>query len=198
MTFNLLVRRTHIYLALFLLPWFFFYALGALPFTHRSVFEQFYKDGRPERAVRFDRQYHLPIAEDADLRQVGAQILKDLGMEGSFGVYRPNKQRVNIYLFDFWSSTELTYFVEQNRLLAEDNRFRWDHFLTGVHARGGFDQDSILDDSWAVLVDLVCLGILIWIASGLYMWWQIRQVRSWGALALSGGLISFLVFLLGL
>jgi hypothetical protein len=82
--------------------------------------------------------------------------------------------------------------------LAEDNRFRWDRFLTGVHARSGFDQESILDDSWAVLVDFVCLGILIWIASGLYMWWQIGHVRSWGALALSGGLISFLVFLLGL
>jgi len=49
-----------------------------------------------------------------------------------------------------------------------------------------------------LLVDTVCLGILIWIASGLYMWWQIRHVRLWGALALSGGLISFLVFLLGL
>jgi hypothetical protein len=198
MTFNLLVRRTHIYLALSLLPWFFSYAIGALPFMHRTFFQEFYQDGQPERTVKFDRQYHIPIAEDADLRQVGAQILKDAGMEGSFGVYRPNKEKLNVYLFDFWSSTELTYFVNQSRLLAEDNRFRWDHFLTGLHARGGFDQDSILADSWAVLVDIACLGILIWIASGIYMWWQIRDVRLSGALALSGGLISFLIFLLRL
>ena len=198
MTFNLLVRRTHIYLALSLLPWFFSYAIGALPFMHESFFQKFYLDGQPDRTVRFDRQYHIPIAEGVDLRQVGAQILKDAGMEGSFGVYRPSKEKLNVYLFDFWSSTELTYFINQGRLLAEDNRFRWDHFLTGLHARGGFDQDSVLDDSWALLVDTVCLGILIWIASGLYMWWQIRHVRLWGVLALSGGLISFLVFLLGL
>jgi uncharacterized iron-regulated membrane protein len=49
-----------------------------------------------------------------------------------------------------------------------------------------------------VVVDLVCLAFLIWIASGIYMWWQLRCTRFWGALALGSGVALFLVFVLAL
>ena len=68
-------------------------------------------------------------------------------------------------------STQLKYFIDQKRMTVEDRRFRWDHFLTGMHARGGFEQEGLLDRSWSVIVDLVCVAIVLWIASGLYMWW---------------------------
>ena len=55
-----------------------------------------------------------------------------------------------------------------------------------------------LFDAWAVVIDFVMLAILIWIASGLYMWYQLRQTWFWGAIALGSGVTSFLVFLLGL
>jgi uncharacterized iron-regulated membrane protein len=45
------------------------------------------------------------------------------------------------------------------------------------------------------VVDFVCLAILVWIASGIYMWWDLRQSRTWGTLALSGGALSFVFFL---
>jgi len=47
-------------------------------------------------------------------------------------------------------------------------------------------------------VDLVCLGFIVWIATGIYMWWQLRRTRSWGFLALGSGVLLFLVFLLAL
>ncbi len=195
MTFNHFVRRLHLCLGLGLLPWFLMYGIGAFPFGHRAFFESKYQDGKPEWTVLFDRQYSVRLAEGDNLRQVAGRILQDAGQKGAYGIYRPDNQRLFIYLFSFWSATQFTYFPEQQRLLAEVRRFRWDHTLTGMHGRGGFGQDSFLDDAWAVFVDIVCAGLLLWIVTGLYMWWQIRHTRFWGILALSAGVGSFLTFL---
>jgi len=196
MSFPILIRRIHLYLGLFLLPWFFLYGVSSIPFSHNTFFQQRY--GAAEWSVRFDRAYELDIAPEASPRQVGERILQDAGLTGAFGANRAGDGRWNVYRHDFWSATRVTYFPDRKRLLAEDRGFRWDHFLTGWHARGGFDQDSVLEDAWGVAVDLVQIGILLWIATGVYMWWQIRQLRGWGALALGGGVLSFAVFLLAL
>jgi len=181
---------------LVLLPWFLMYGISSVMFSHGSVFGQLYRDGVPNWTTRLERPYSPAIPEDADDRQLGARILEDLGLEGAFGTYRPNMRQFNVYLFDFWSATRISYFLEEGRLLAEDKRFRWDHFLTGLHARGGFRQDSVLHDAWAVIVDIVQLAMLLWVASGIYMWWLLERTRRWGILALGGGLVSFAIFIL--
>ena len=196
MTFNHFNRRLHLYLAIGLLPWFLMYGVSAIPFTRNEFFRELYNDGVPQWTIRFDRDYHRDIPDTGDLRPIARQILKDVGLEieAGLGVNR-NRQRLNIYLFTFWSSTRVTYRFDQHRLVAEDRRFRFDQFLTGLHARGGFQQDAFLNDAWAVLVDLVCIGFLVWIASGIYMWWQLPQTRRWGFLALGSGVLSFILFL---
>ncbi len=75
---------------------------------------------------------------------------------------------------------------------------RWDNFLTGLHARGGFRQDGALNLIWAAIVDLVCLGFIIWVATGLYMWWNQPRLRRWGLMALVAGFTTFLGFMFGL
>lgn len=195
MDFNLVNRRTHLYLAMFLLLWFLMYGVSSLPINHPDWFRQTDGVGEPQWSVTFDREYNLEVAEGADLRSVGTQILKDAGLEGSFNAGRPAPERIIVNRFDFWSLQRLTYFIEEGRLLAETRRFRWSQFLVRMHVRGGFRQDSILADAWAVIVDVVCVAMLIWIASGIYMWWLIRKTRLWGAVALGGGLLSFLFFL---
>jgi hypothetical protein len=83
---------------------------------------------------------------------------------GSFGVYRQSPTQLNVYAYSFRHSTQLKYFIDQQRMTVEDRRFRWDQFLTGMHGRGGFEQEGLLDRSWSVIVDLVCLAIALWIA----------------------------------
>ena len=95
-------------------------------------------------------------------------------------------------------STQVSYDVEKKMLRAEDKQFRWDHFLTGMHARGGYQHPDFLNTAWAVVVDIVCLGFLLWIGTGLYMWWHLPRQRGWGWLALGGGVVSFAAFLMAL
>jgi hypothetical protein len=88
----------------------------------------------------------MPVPEDtAGLRAFGATLLKDAGVETtSYGTYRQSPTQVNVYAYSFWQSTQLKYFIDQKKLTVEDRRFRWDHFLTGMHARGGFEQEGYL------------------------------------------------------
>jgi hypothetical protein len=201
MTFSHFNRRLHMYLGLALLPWFFMYGISSVPFAHNQFFER--RDaatGLPLWTLRSERTIDIAVPEDpAALRSVGAALLEAAGIEGtSFGAYRQNPTQINVYSYSFWRSTQLKYFVDQNRLTVEDRRFRWDHFLTGMHARGGFEQEGFLQTSWSVVVDVVCLGMIVWIASGLFMWWAIRGHRRWGGLAILGGVVSFVVFTLRL
>jgi hypothetical protein len=196
MTFHRFVRRLHLYLGLSLLPWFFLYGVSSIPFSHPEWLKP--KDGAPDWTPRFDRSYDIPIPRDADERTIGRRIMQDAGLEGAFGIWHPNDREFHVYAFDFWDATQVKYFVEQKRLVAEDRRFRWDHIVTGMHARGGFQQESLLDDTWAVLVDLVCAGMILWIASGIYMWWKIRHTRWWGFAALCSGAVLFVLFVAGL
>ena len=82
--------------------------------------------------------------------------------------------------------------------MVRQRRFRLNNFLTGIHTRGGYQQDSLLNDAWALIVDLVCLGMVIWAISGIIIWWQVGQTKFWGSVFLAGGVLSFAYFLLAL
>jgi len=198
MTFSHLNRRLHLYLGLALLPWLFLYALSSIPFSHAPFFDHLDQaQGLPNWYKLYERPYDVPVPE-GDLRPFGARVLADTGLKGAYGAYRQGPNQVNVYVYTFWRSTQVKYFLDQHKIVVEDKRFRWDHFLTGIHAKGGFEQEGWLHHSWAVLVDLVALAFLVWIASGLYLWWHIPGVRRWGWLALGSGAASFAVFLLKL
>jgi hypothetical protein len=76
--------------------------------------------------------------------------------------------------------------------------FRLDRFLTGMHVRGGWAWPGILEYFWSSCVDLVILSTLIWVLSGLYIWWKLKRFRFWGAISLVAGCLCFVGFMIGL
>jgi len=201
MKFSQLNRRSHLYLGLFLTPWVLLYALSSVPFSHGDFFEARDKaQGLPLWTRTFEGHYDLgPIPATGALKPLGAKVLRDFHLEDrAYGVYRAGPKQLNIYAHTFWKATQFEYFIEEKRLVAENRRFRWEHFLTGMHARGGFEDERWFPVLWAVLIDLVCLAFLLWIASGLYMWWSLPALRTWGSIAIFSGLASFVVFVLRL
>lgn len=194
MNWRTLNRRVHVYLALFLLPWFLLYGVSSFPFAHPSIGDAAYNDGRPMWTLRLERAYDVPVPPGDGpeaLRPLGQRILTDLGLKGSFGTYREGAEQVNVYIYTFWKSTQVKYYPVRKVIRVEDRRFRLDHFFTGMHARGGFEQDDPWSDAWAVVVDLVCLGLVGWVLSGLLMWWEIPSARRAGWLAIASSLVAF-------
>jgi hypothetical protein len=199
MKFLHLCRRLHLYFGLSLLPWFFMYGLSSIPFSHPQYFDQRFKaKGVPQWTPRFEKSYEIDIPAEGPLRPVGTKIMRDHGLEGAYGAYRQGPNQINVYVHTFWKSTQVKYFIAEKRLVAEDRTFRFEHFLTGMHAKGGFEQDGFFQNLWSVIVDAVCVGMLLWMVTGLLMWWNLPSTRLWGAIALGGGIASFGIFLLRL
>lgn len=198
MKFNIVNRRTHLYLGLALIPWVLIYGLSSLIINHGPFFNKIFNSEIPLWSVKIEQEYHRPVPENADLREVATEILKEFELGNSFFVSRPVPERININALDFTSATRLTYFIEEGRLLVEEQNFQFKTFLIVMHLRGGYEQDNFLDDLWAVILDLVCIAFVVWVFSGIYIWWNLRDLRFWGWVALVGGLLTFGWFLLAL
>ena len=189
MTFAHVVRRAHLYTGLFLLPWVIMFGVSTIPINHQSPEPA---DWTPIAEHTFD--VPVPGAEQ-NLRPLGRQIMNAAGIEGGYWVYRVNPGQVQVGHPDFLSPVRMNYFVADKRLVVERRPFSLRPFLSGMHTRGGYDMGGFWDSVWAVFVDAVCVGLILWIASGIYMWWGLPATRRWGWLALGAGTACFAVII---
>jgi hypothetical protein len=201
MTPSHLIRRVHLYLGLALLPWVFMYGVSSIPFTHAEYFQQ--RDaakGLPLWVVRAEKPFSAPVPKGPEeLRAFARRLLDENDMHpANFGAFSPNANTVNVSAFSFLKSSRIVYAVDQKKITIEDRRFRFDQFLTGMHARGGYEQEGFLQNAWGVVIDIVCVGMILWIVTGYYMWWGVTGHRRWGWLAILSGVGAFLVFTLAL
>lgn len=120
------------------------------------------------------------------------------GMSGGYFVYRVNPKQINVTRPDFLAPVRMLYDIDERRLTVERRDFSWRPFLSGLHTRGGYDLDGFWDSAWAVCVDVVSVGLLLWMASGIYMWWHLPSTRAWGWMALGAGTLCFAMIIAAL
>ena len=190
--FDKINRRSHLYLGLFLMPWLLMYGVSSFIVIHQPWFGA---DQARTWAPVFEKEYRRPVSDTEDLRAVAQEILKDCDLEGAFWADKPKPGVVHIDRFSFWGSTRLTYSIKEQKIKAEHQRMKWPQAVMRMHFRGGYEQPSFWNKFWGVVVDTACVGILVWVASGLIMWWRLPGVRAWGAVAVGGGFLSFLLLI---
>jgi hypothetical protein len=188
------IRRTHMYLALFLFPWVLMYALSTLVMNHRALFTARYGPGAPpyeaERTVRYDGAF----SENAPLRDISQTILASLGLDGSHGVTRRKDGAIVITRNDLTTPRRITYSPADRTLLVERMQHRANAFLERFHRRRGYATGYTLDTIWAASVDLFIAGAIFWALSGLWMWWEMKATRALGLAAALGGAAVFAVY----
>lgn len=177
-----LIRRTHMYVALFLMPWMIIYALSGLVLNHFPTIRAWYGGSVGQFEKVGERTYSTAFSNDAEPRMIAAQILDDLGLSGPFNVQPgSNQARMIINRGGAFSAHRITYFRAENRLLLEQQKFTAPVFVNRAHFRAGYEQPFVSSKIWAALVDLVVLGMLFWVVSGVLMWWEIKPARGSGA-----------------
>jgi hypothetical protein len=193
--FSKIVRRTHMYLALFLFPWMLMYAASTLAMNHRAFFTARYGSGAPpfehERTIVYDGVF----PEDAELRTISRQILSTLDIDGAHAVTRRKDGAIVITRNDLTTPRRLTYSPADRTLVVERMADRPNAFLERFHRRRGYATGYGLDTAWAVTVDLVILGMVFWAISGLWMWWEMKVTRRLGWSAALAGAATFALFL---
>ena len=198
---NLLFRRTHLYLGLLLIPWVLVYALSTVMFNHAEYFRH-YRAPDPQWFSIWEKDYALaapaPAADDLKaLEQTTTRILADHGLGGAFNVRRQG-QRLSISLPHFWHPRRLAYDLASKKLRAEEKRFAWVELVARLHERTGYRAGGALNNVWAGAVDVLCVTTVVWIGTGLYMWWKLAEARRWGFAAIAGGLATIAVLALTL
>lgn len=194
-SFDKINRRTHLYLGVFLMPWLLMYGLSSFIIIHQSWLGA---DKDLGWEPLFERPYSRPVTAQGenntpDIRAAAQEILKDCHLEGAFWVDKTKPDVLHIDRFSFWGATSITYSIKEKKLKAEHQRMRVAQAIVRMHFRGGYRQPYFWDMVWGGLVDLACVGIVIWVVSGLIMWWRLPRLRFWGAVAVAGGLLSFLL-----
>jgi hypothetical protein len=189
---NLIFRRTHLYLGMLLLPWTLVYALSTVVFNHVSYFTR--PADQPWTQL-WEKDYAVDVpTTDEGLRALGRKIFDEHGIKGAFGVQRQGP-RVIVGQQNFRNLLRVVYEPQQKKLRAESRERSKSEVMTRMHTRVGYGRDTFLGNVWAVIVDVFCVTTLIWIATGLYLWWKLPMTRGWGFLALGGGVATIGILL---
>ncbi len=198
--FSKILRRTHMYLGLFFMPWMLMYALSTMAMNHRQFFLQKYGG----EMVRWDKEqeqsYPGSIPSDMEVRAAGLQILTHLRLnDGAYSARKsPDGQTITIFRDDPVVPRRITYTHLGQSLLVEKQVFRMPAFLERMHRRRGFQSGFLLTDTWGLMVDLAIAAMILWVLTGLWMWWELKTTRSLGAVffAIGAGLFAFFIVLI--
>jgi hypothetical protein len=193
---NLLFRRTHLYLGMVLLPWVSMYAVSTFLLNHGEHFRPRPADQQWQFLWEKDYALEVPPGNDA-LRDTARRVLTDNGLSGAFGVQRQGP-RLNINVQNFFAPTRVTYDVAGKKLRTETRKHTWAEVLIRLHERTGYGRGGFLHDLWAFAVDVFCVTTLVWIGTGVYLWWKISGTRGWGFLAIGGGVATIAILLASL
>ena len=184
------------YVALFLFPWLVMYAASTAVMNHRAMFASSASGGAPTYELEREVPYDAAFADDADLRTISRQVLTVLELDGAHGVTRRKDGAVVITRNDLLTPRRVTYVPAQHLLRVEKLPYRTNVMLERFHRRRGYATGYSLDTAWAVTVDLVIAGMVFWVLSGLWMWWEMKVTRPWGALAMASGAALFVMYIL--
>ena len=195
---SLLIRRAHMYVALFLFPWLLMYAISTAAMNHRAMFASAAPGGAPVYEREREIAYEAVFPEDADLRAISRQILTSLDLDGAHAVTRRKDGAVVITRNDLLTPRRLTYMAATRTLLVERLPYRTNVMLERFHRRRGYATGYAVDSAWALTVDLVIAGMTFWVLSGLWMWWEMKATRAIGAAAVAGGAALFLAYVLAI
>lgn len=194
-------RRLHYYLGLYLLLFLWFFSVSGLILNHpKWAIGQFWSE-RTETVV--ERSIRLPgdgtdndIAADL-MRQAAivgevSDIKRDSTGKFSFQVVKPG--RVFRVAADLPAGRASVTRIDINTWGAMDAL----HKFTGVRMdRPNEKRDWLLTKIWSLSMDALAAGLAVLVASGIYLWWRLRQKRAGGTIALTLGIACCGFFLFG-
>lgn len=191
-----LLRRTHLYLALFLSPWILMYAASTFVMNHRRSFHGPPPEPPPRFEVERELRYPGEMPDGASPQQIASQLLATLDLDGTHVVTRQSSQeKVVINRLHPVSPRRVTYTAADQHVVVEKMVFSGSRFLEQMHRRRGYQHPYALEDLWAASVDLTIAALVILALSGIWMAWELRVTRRWGTLSLLAGAGLFALFL---
>ena len=139
-----------------------------------------YGEGQRVPASREESKQPLPDAWRG-LRgpQLSAAVRSSLGLRGRADLPRRKAGRTQIIFRRPGARSEVT--LDSASGSVEIVRFRegWVRTLAQLHQQNGY-EGTLLNKLWAATVDLAALALILFAASGVYLWWKLGRQRRLG------------------
>ena len=191
-----LVRRVHMFTGLFLGPWMLMYAFSTLVMTHREYVLSFYPSKTPALVKERELDYTRTFPATATREQIGQQILQDLGLDGTQEVSGgKNGKPLVVTRQHALTTRRITFDPATRKIVIEREEFRASTFLARMHRRRGYGNSYALEDTWGFTVEMTAVALVFWSLSGIWLWWELKSTRRWGAVSLVAGWALFALFL---
>lgn len=196
-------RRMHFYLGLYFLLFIWLFSISGLVLNHgKWEFADYWPDREESTATR---AIEVPAAT-GDLA-IARDLMRQLGLSGEVN---RTERKAGGDEFAFQATRPGHVFdVEANLATgrAEVKQVRvnvWGimsalHHFTGVKiGEPERQRDWSLTTVWIVAMDAIALGLIVLVASGLYLWYHLKHKRALGVVAVAAGTLCCGFFLFGL
>ncbi|MDT8301650.1 MAG: hypothetical protein RQ760_09210 [Sedimentisphaerales bacterium] len=189
-----IMRYIHLYTGLFLMPWIAVYATSAFCLNHNKWFREKLKITPP----KWEHIREVEFVPDEAFPQVAADqaraILQLLDLDGPHNIQgKPNAKQMIIFRICGSGNYRITWRRPSSLIVVEKqgpfSLYRLVHFL---HFRGGYAQPYFANITWAVIVDGVAVSMLLWVLTGVYLWYRRSRRLLIGTLCVVTGLLLFI------
>lgn len=191
-----MMRKIHLLLGMFLVPWVVMYAASTIAMQHREFFTGSEKRIEPKYEMVREEALSLDLSSSENSQAVASRVLEYLDLEGAYRIHGNWEQgRLEILRNRPIGSYRITVDASAKKLTVEKQGFALSYFLEMLHRRSKYNQPYWANDAWAVIVDLFIVAILAWAFTGLWLWWKMKPTRVLGAICvfLGSALFAFLV-----
>ena len=186
-----LMRASHLYTGLLLVPWMTVYAVSAFCLNHSTWFVD-----PPRTGPRWEpvREIEFPLGDEfpEDPNQRARAILKHLDLEGAFRLEDPAGNPMMIYRSCVTGMYRIAWHRQPSRLVVQRyGAGSLYQVVNNLHFQRGYDQEGVAYRTWAVIVDVVTFSTILWIVSGVYLWARRPRKRRLGGACLAAGALLF-------
>ena len=187
-----LMRVSHLYTGLFLVPWMTVYAISAFCLNHKEWFNE-RMQLMPKWELVSETQFVPDAAFPDDPAERAKVILKHVGLEGPHNppaVPAPNQ--LTVLRMCGTGHYRVTWDGQRSRVTVDKLLpFSFYSFVNFLHFQHGYSQPYFTQWAWAVIVDVVTISTVIWIISGIWLWARRPRKRLVGGLCMVVGTLFF-------
>ena len=196
-------RRLHYYLGLYFLFFLWLFAFTGLLLNHSTWhFAQYW----PERVETSYERPIEPLSGSDDVARA-KEVMRELGLEGEidwpnqspaqgrleFAVNRPGT--LNRVSFDTAGGLATVQNIRTNTWGVMNVL----HTFSGTRSTSPTARrDWILTSVWVLAMDALAAGLLAMVFGSYFMWYRLKQKRTWGWVSLATGTLVCGLFVLGL
>ncbi len=188
-------RKIHLYASLVIAAFLLMYFITGYVMIHHDWFP--HRESGP-RVV--ESSHELSYAEDPD-DAVFADYLNDtFDIGGRFGghqVLDGGRWQFNFYRPGV--ETKVIVAPDADAVTITETHHDFRGLMNGYHRMHGYHGPWTYK-VWTLLYDLASLSLIVFAATGVYLWWKLSRRRIWGVLCLTAswglavGTVAYIVF----